>query len=118
MASQPTPAHQGPAHAHNPLVSTGSSSELHVILHPLVLLTISDYIARHTLQKQEGPMVGGLLGQQNGREITIEHTFECRMDMSGPQGEPRVDEEWFRVRLEQSAFPSCLMAHVYTRSSS
>ncbi|CAG9937272.1 unnamed protein product [Clonostachys rosea f. rosea IK726] len=61
----------------NPLISTQGSSELQVILHPLVLLSISDYITRHTLRKQDGPLIGALLGQQNGREITIEHAFDA-----------------------------------------
>jgi hypothetical protein len=66
---------------------------------PLVLLTISDYITRHTLRQQKGAIVGALLGQQNGREITVEHAFECRV-MGG--GSPSLDEEWFTVRLQQS----------------
>lgn len=83
----------------NPLVSSGGSSELHVILHPLVLLTISDYIARHTLREMEGQVTGALLGQQNGREITIEHAFEAGMPTKDG---PVVSEEWFSKRLEQS----------------
>lgn len=84
----------------NPLLSAQKSdSGLHVALHPLVLLTISDYITRHTLRQQKGAIVGALLGQQNGREITVEHAFECRM-MGG--GSPYLDDEWFAVRLQQS----------------
>jgi len=90
MASRP--AAGGP---HNPLVVTGGSSELQVILHPLVLLSISDYIARHTLREQKGPIVGGLLGQQNGREITIEHAFDVQMTNGA------VDPPRFHSRLEQ-----------------
>ena len=84
----------------NPLLSVQKSdSGLHVALHPLVLLTISDYITRHTLRQQKGAIVGALLGQQNGREITVEHAFECRM-MGGDSSS--LDEEWFAVRLQQS----------------
>ena len=54
-----------------------SDSGLQAVLHPLVLLTISDYITRHTLRQLKGPIVGALLGQQKGREITIEHAFEA-----------------------------------------
>lgn len=84
--------------AHNPLVSVGGSSELQVILHPLVLLTISDYIARHTLRGQAGPIVGGLLGQQNGREVTIEHAFDVSM-----KEDETVHPDRFQNRLEQSS---------------
>ncbi len=76
-----------------------SDSGLHVALHPLVLLTISDYITRHTLRQQKGAIVGALLGQQNGLEITVEHAFECRMM---GEGSPSLDEEWFGARLQQS----------------
>ncbi|KAH6687755.1 COP9 signalosome complex subunit 6 [Plectosphaerella plurivora] len=64
----------------NPLLST-QSSELQAVIHPLVLLSISDYITRHTLREQPGPIVGGLLGQHNGREVTMEHAFDCHIVM-------------------------------------
>src|SRR5271163_156425 len=87
----------------NPLLSSQKSSDssLHVALHPLVLLTISDYITRHTLRQQKGAVVGALLGQQNGREITVEHAFECKV-VGG--GLPSLDEKWFAVRLQQSEY--------------
>ena len=91
----------------NPLLSTQkpTDSGLHVALHPLVLLTISDYITRHTLRNQTTPIIGALLGQQNGREITIEHAFEVvvntRPRHEGPT-ETTLDETWFEERLLQS----------------
>ncbi|KAM0563655.1 hypothetical protein ACHAPJ_001381 [Fusarium lateritium] len=86
----------------NTLLSSQKSSELQAVLHPLVLLTISDYITRHTLRQQQGPIVGVLLGQQNGREITIEHAFEAhtRQEPSA-QGGYLLDAEKFSARLEQ-----------------
>jgi COP9 signalosome complex subunit 6 len=85
----------------NPLLSTQSAdSGLQVALHPLVLLTISDYITRHTLRQQTGPIVGALLGQQNGREITIEHAFDCRL--LEVEGEIILHRAWFEERLQQS----------------
>ena len=88
----------------NPLLSTqkASDSGLQVALHPLVLLTISDYITRHTLRQQKGPIVGALLGQQNGREITIEHAFDCLLVHSG--GEVILNQAWFEDRLQQSKY--------------
>jgi COP9 signalosome complex subunit 6 len=73
---------------------------LQVALHPLVLLTISDYITRHTLRQQKGPVVGALLGQRNGREITIEHAFECLVELV--EGEVILNQAWFEDRLQQS----------------
>lgn len=77
-----------------------SDSGLHVQLHPLVLLTISDHITRHTARQQKGPIIGGLLGQQNGREITLEHAFECPVTV-GPNNEIILVASWFEGRLQQ-----------------
>lgn len=89
----------------NPLMSSQKSSELQAVLHPLVLLTISDYITRHTLRSQEGPIVGALLGQQNGREVTIEHAFECHLkQVPEVDGGYLLDADRFGRRLEQSTF--------------
>ncbi|KAK7538339.1 uncharacterized protein J3D65DRAFT_621693 [Phyllosticta citribraziliensis] len=86
----------------NPLISTTRASDTspHVQLHPLVLLTVSDYITRHTLRQQSGPVVGAIIGQQNGREITMEVAFECKL-IPGEDGEARIDHDWFCTRLEQ-----------------
>jgi COP9 signalosome complex subunit 6 len=91
---------------HNPLLSNHKPTDggLHVALHPLVLLTISDYITRHTLRNQTEPIVGSLLGQQNGREITVEHVFEILLtdkadDATGEKHS--FDEGWFDQRLQQ-----------------
>lgn len=88
----------------NPLLSTQKSSDsrLQAVLHPLVLLTISDYITRHTLREQPGPVIGALIGQQNGREITIEHAFECAT--LPKDGEVIIDADWFEQRLGQSVY--------------
>ncbi|TGJ81804.1 hypothetical protein E0Z10_g6963 [Xylaria hypoxylon] len=85
----------------NPLLSTqkASDSGLQAILHPLVLLTISDYITRHTLRQQPGPIVGALIGQQNGREVTIEHAFECATKTNDDK--VTLDADWFGQRLGQ-----------------
>ncbi|GAB7348712.1 hypothetical protein MBLNU459_g7451t1 [Dothideomycetes sp. NU459] len=91
--------------AANPLLSTTTSdSSLTVQLHPLVLLTISDYVTRHSLRNQQGPIVGAVIGQQNGREVTMEHAFECKLAAKeGPDGSELVvmDNDWFAERLEQ-----------------
>ncbi|PHH76014.1 hypothetical protein CDD80_1879 [Ophiocordyceps camponoti-rufipedis] len=90
------------APAPNPLMSSQKSSQLQTVLHPLVLLAISDYVTRHSLRCQEGPIVGALLGQQNGREITIEHVFDCHTRAaSGVEGGYLLDVDRFAARLEQ-----------------
>ncbi|KAF4587286.1 COP9 signalosome complex subunit 6 [Ophiocordyceps camponoti-floridani] len=90
------------APAQNPLMSSQKGSQLQTVLHPLVLLAISDYVTRHSLRCQEGPIVGALLGQQNGREITIEHVFDCHTRAtSGVEGGYLLDVDRFAARLEQ-----------------
>ncbi|ROT40613.1 COP9 signalosome complex subunit 6 [Sodiomyces alkalinus F11] len=68
------------------LLVSSQASGLQAVLHPLVLLSISDYITRHTLREHEWPIVGGLMGQYNGREVSIEHAFEC--DLSAAPDRP------------------------------
>ncbi|EHK43440.1 uncharacterized protein TrAtP1_001303 [Trichoderma atroviride] len=84
------------------LLSAQKSSQLQAVLHPLVLLTISDYITRHTLRESKGPIIGALLGQQNGREITIEHAFDCHTQEAPLiAGGYLIDPVNFSSRLEQ-----------------
>ncbi|KAH8719273.1 hypothetical protein GQ44DRAFT_623626 [Phaeosphaeriaceae sp. PMI808] len=85
----------------NPLLSSvraGDNSPT-VQLHPLVLLTISDCITRHTLRRQTGPVVGAIIGQQNGQEITMEVAFQAKLKVSD-DGDVVLDGEWFNKRLE------------------
>lgn len=76
-------------------------------IHPLVLLSISDYITRHTLRQLKQPIVGVLLGQHHGREITIEHAYDVRLTPQTKDGDPSGTSQWklhesfFRERLQQ-----------------
>ncbi|KAL8826622.1 MAG: hypothetical protein Q9191_003686 [Dirinaria sp. TL-2023a] len=85
----------------NTLVSTkASDSGLQAHLHPLVLLTISDLIARRTLRRQEGPIVGAIFGQQKGREISLEHASECQV-IQKEDGTSVLHDAWFKDRVQQ-----------------
>lgn len=90
------------AEASNPLVTTtaGTDTSPQIQLHPLVLLTISDYLTRHTLRQQNGPVVGAIIGQQTGRDVTMEVAFECKTTALA-DGRIVFDEVWFLDRLEQ-----------------
>jgi hypothetical protein len=89
--------------ADNPFLSTKpSDSNLTISLHPLVLLTVSDHITRHRVRGETGPIVGALLGQQNGRETTVEHAFPCKT-ITSPDGEIILDQSWFDDRWQQCA---------------
>ncbi|KAI9851177.1 MAG: hypothetical protein M1838_004286 [Thelocarpon superellum] len=85
----------------NPLLSSHQSSDgLQILLHPLVLLTISDFITRHSLRQQTGPIVGALLGQQRGREVSLEQAFDCKL-VANEEGYFVIDSSWFETRLQQ-----------------
>lgn len=84
----------------NPLITAKApDTSLNVQLHPLVLLSISDYITRRALRSQQGPVIGAIIGQQNGRSFTLEHAFECKLDAQ--DGNVVLAGEWFQERLEQ-----------------
>jgi COP9 signalosome complex subunit 6 len=76
----------------------GETSPL-VLLHPLVTLNITDYVARHTLRNMTGPIVGAILGQQNGRQITLEVGFDCKVSPSDAPGGYKLDEAWLEERV-------------------
>lgn len=75
-------------------------SSLQVLLHPLVLLTISDHVTRHVARQQQGPIVGALLGQHYGREIRLEYAFECNVTQRSDE-KFILNDPWFEERLQQ-----------------
>lgn len=103
----------------NPLISPNpSTSGLKIGLHPLALLSISDYTTRHTLRQSTGPIVGALLGTQQGRDIAIEQAYEVkvassegeRVGIEGGDTEIVLDEEWFDKRLKLCMLLSLILA--------
>lgn len=90
--------------ANDHLSTHKSDSGLHIVLHPLPLLEISDFITRGYQRDFKGAIVGALLGQQNGREITIEYSFTLKSNKT-EDGTYQLDELFFSSRLEQSAYP-------------
>ena len=48
------------------------------------------------------PIVGALLGQQNGREVSLEHAYEVKLihDEEG-NADWQIAHEWFQERLQQ-----------------
>ena len=97
----------------NSLLSKSRASDTSPIvqLHPLVLLTISDCISRHTLRQQPGPVVGAILGAQNSQEVTMEVAFQAKLT-STADGEVTLDDEWFSKRLEDCEFAGFTMQRV------
>ena len=101
------------------LLSTSKTSDplTQVQLHPLVILTISDYITRHVARQQTGPIAGAVIGSQNARDITMEHAFECKL-VERDDGIWIMDEEWFIERLQQcTQLPPALRLPTYSNHS-
>lgn len=86
----------------------------HVILHPLPLIAISDYVVRHTLRQLSGPVVGALFGQQKGREISIEFAYEVLTLVDVDK--VTLDMVWFDERLEQGKLPVVSVASAIGRA--
>lgn len=85
----------------NPLISSKpSDSGTTVSLHPLVLLTASDQITRHRVREESQPVVGVLLGQQKGREITAEHAFAAAL-VTDESGKYTFNQPWLEQRTQQ-----------------
>lgn len=108
MTLNPPADQHAPHHTTSLLSNSPSDSGLHVHLHPLVLLTITDHLTRYVIrglssEPNPPPIVGALLGRQCGalgRETTLEQGFECKV-VRGADGAWALDAEWFEVRLQQ-----------------
>ncbi|KAI5291744.1 hypothetical protein KEM54_000804 [Ascosphaera aggregata] len=76
-----------------------SESGLQVLLHPLALLCIAEHITRHAARDQPGPVVGFLMGYQDGRVISLIHAADCRVRKNKQAA--TIDENWLETRVQQ-----------------
>jgi COP9 signalosome complex subunit 6 len=84
-----------------------STSGLQIALHPLALLSVSDYITRHTLREAKGPIIGALLGVQSGREISVEEAYEFLV-LTDDKCEVTVERAFFENKLRLCWLPLLL----------
>ncbi|KAK9388390.1 hypothetical protein V1515DRAFT_443822 [Lipomyces mesembrius] len=73
------------------------STDLTIGLHPLAILNISDFYTRAHLSRTD--LLGGLIGKQTGRDVSIEQTFEFRLT------DGQIDEDVLSKKLAQ--FKAC-----------
>lgn len=91
------------------MIPSTSDTSPHVQLHPLVILSISDQIARLKLRGglyTDGDLEevhGVIMGAMDGREITMEVAVEVKMLREG--GEYKFDTAWLEERIEQCEWP-------------
>jgi len=76
-------------------------STLNLVLHPLVVINISDHWTRSRVQSNvENPrVIGALLGTQNGRNVEIFNSFELVYDVVG--GKVQLDGKYLAKKSEQ-----------------
>jgi hypothetical protein len=70
--------------------TTGSLSN---VLHPLVVINISDHHTRVRAQQPDAPgqrVFGVLLGEQSGRRVEIANSFEIKVVVDGARSLPAL----------------------------
>ncbi|KAF9177556.1 hypothetical protein BGZ51_007003 [Haplosporangium sp. Z 767] len=87
-----------------------NNSGLHIAIHPLTLLNISDHYTRTVIQQSEKGQVhviGALLGIQSGREVEIFNSYELLFTLQADNS-IRIQEEYFVTKQEQfrQVFPA------------
>jgi COP9 signalosome complex subunit 6 len=79
---------------------TVSDTSPHVLLHPLVLVSEDDHATRSNMRDQ-GVIIGAILGQHHGKQISMEVSFECgsgKLFVDGP--EVALNGQWFSDMLK------------------
>ncbi|KAG0051372.1 COP9 signalosome complex subunit 6 [Gryganskiella cystojenkinii] len=92
------------------VINQPNNSGLHISIHPLTLLNISDHYTRTVLQQGDGKpvhVIGALLGVQAGREVEIFNSYELLFNIRA-DGSLQIHEEYFVTKQEQfrQVFPA------------
>mmetsp|Transcript_15523 Transcript_15523/g.10892 ORF Transcript_15523/g.10892 Transcript_15523/m.10892 type:complete len:109 (+) Transcript_15523:59-385(+) len=77
------------------------SESLSILLHPLVVMNMSDHYTRAKYREKINPIrvVGVILGRQEARNLEIVNSIEVKFDM--PNGtDITIDENFMRQRIE------------------
>ena len=83
------------------VVASGVPPSVTVVLHPLVIMNISDHYTRIKAQEEIIPKVfGALLGKQNGRHLELFNSFELQHSESAT-GEITIEMNYFQDKEEQ-----------------
>ncbi|KAF9158940.1 COP9 signalosome complex subunit 6 [Actinomortierella ambigua] len=83
--------------------SQPNNSGLHIAIHPLTLLNISDHFTRaaiHQPQTKDIRVIGALLGVQAGREVEIFNSYELLFSTQA-DGSIKIDDQYFLSKQEQ-----------------
>ncbi|GHJ88338.1 hypothetical protein NliqN6_4740 [Naganishia liquefaciens] len=76
------------------LANQGNNSGLAISLHPLPILSISEHYTRDFSAKGSTcKVIGGLLGTQSGREVSITNSFELALKITANTSDVDMEEE-------------------------
>jgi len=84
----------------NVMASSGATGSVSVLLHPLVVMNISEHWTR--VRSQAGvaqQVIGALIGNQKGRSLEIMNSFELVFNII--EGKCVIDREYYNTKEEQ-----------------
>lgn len=82
------------------MASSGATGSISVLLHPLVVMNISEHWTR--VRAQEGKaqqVIGALIGKQKGRSLEIMNSFE--LVFTHVEGSIIIDRDYYNTKEEQ-----------------
>lgn len=83
------------------VVACGVPASITVVLHPLVIMNISDHYTRIKAQEEIIPKVfGAILGKQNGRHLELFNSFELQHSENA-NDDVNIEMNYFRDKEEQ-----------------
>ncbi|BEI91744.1 uncharacterized protein CcaverHIS019_0405640 [Cutaneotrichosporon cavernicola] len=95
------------------VAESGANSGLTINLHPLAILNISDHYTRVKCTGSTAKMLGAILGTQNGRDVSMQNSFELTLDESDST---KFDAAFLATRHElfSQTFPTLSVVGWYT----
>lgn len=101
------------------LIQNNSSSALEVLLHPLVIINISDHFTRQKIRTKDpkARVVGVLLGTLQGRVAQLHTSFE--LTLTTVNNEPIIDTQYLATKKDQysKVFPDYEVLGWYSTGS-
>lgn len=82
------------------MASVGTTGSVSISLHPLVIMNVSEHFTRVRAQAGKPmPVIGALIGKQNGRNIELMNSFELLFDTV--DGDIIIDREYYNTKEDQ-----------------
>ena len=87
-----------------------SETSPQVQLHPNVLVNLNDHATRNVIRRQ-GPVLGALLGRNEGTSVSVETSFECgsQILIAGPDQSMLITNQWMDAMIGVCKSPPTLI---------